>query len=273
MILPTTKTVPTVSLSSFTTLVYGKPKIGKSTFAAGFPDAVFLDCEGGLQSLETFRVSIFTWVDFVGACSELAKGEHPFKTVIIDTVDQAFQRCREHVLGRLGIRHESDADIGKGWDLVTNEFARTLASLALLPYGLVLISHAQEKEFKTRTGKQIKQVPTLPGRTGRIVLGMADIVLYADHEVSEAVKGVQTETRVLRTKPTNYYDAGDRTGFLPESIPLDFQTFADTFATAAKLKLEEQRAGNTARSAPASATTERSTAESSATEPETAAVA
>ncbi len=236
MSLPTQTTTPTVSLSNFTTLVYGKPKIGKSTFAAGFPGALFLDCEGGLQSLETFRVPIFSWMDFTTACSLIAAGDHEFKTIVIDTIDQAFQRCREHVLGTLGIKHESDADIGKGWDLVTNEFIRVLAKLSLLPYGLVLISHAQEKEFKTRTGRVIKQVPTLPARAGRNVMGMVDLLLYADHEVTESQKGITDEKRVVRTKPTSYYDAGDRTGLLPESIPLDFHAFAEAFAVAAKVK-------------------------------------
>lgn len=233
MALPTTKTTPEVSLSMFTTLIYGKPKIGKSTFAAGFPDALFLDCEGGLQSLEAFRVPVYSWNDLLEACGEIAAGNHQFKTIVVDTVDQAYQRCREHVLGQLGYKHESDGDFGSGWDLVTNEFIRVLSKLALMPYGLVLISHANEKEFKTRTGKQIKIVPTLPARAGRGVMGMVDLLLYADHETVEATGGVITdERRVVRTKPTSYYDAGDRTGLLPETIALDYAAFAEAFTTA-----------------------------------------
>lgn len=243
MQLPTTKTTPTVSLSNFTTLVYGMPKIGKSTFAAGFPDALFLDCEGGLQSLETYRVPIFTWNEFKATCTEIQKGDHQFKTIVIDTVDQAYQRCREHVLGALGVMHESDAEIGKGWDLVTNEFLRVLARLALLPYGLVLISHAVEKEFKTPTGKVTRRIPTLPGKVGLKVVGMADLYLYADHEITTAQKGVTSEKRVLRTKPTSIYEAGDRTGLLPESIPMEFSAFAEAFSAAARQMTPEQRKG------------------------------
>jgi hypothetical protein len=231
--LPTVKTAPKVSLSTFTTLIYGKPKIGKSTFAAGFPAGLFLDCEGGLQSLETFRLPVYSWDDFLKACGELASGKHEFQTVVVDTIDQAYQRCREHVLGKLGLTHESEGDIGKGWDMVSNEFLRVISKLSLMPYGLVLISHAQEKEFKTRTGKQMKIVPTLPTRAGRGVMGMVDLLLYADHETIESSRGaVQTERRVVRTKPTSYYDAGDRTGLLPETIPLDYGAFSEAFAKA-----------------------------------------
>ena len=36
--LPTTRATPTLDLSTKTTLIYGPPKIGKSTFASMFPD-------------------------------------------------------------------------------------------------------------------------------------------------------------------------------------------------------------------------------------------
>jgi hypothetical protein len=35
--------------------------------------------------------------------------------------------------------------------------------------------------------------------------------------------------RVMRTKPSPNYDAGDRTGRLPEVIPLDFTSFMKAF--------------------------------------------
>jgi len=72
--LPTEKTARSASLSAFTTLIYGKPKIGKSTFAASFPNALFLDTEGGLQSLSVHRVPIHNWKDLLTACGELAAG-------------------------------------------------------------------------------------------------------------------------------------------------------------------------------------------------------
>jgi hypothetical protein len=37
---------------------------------------------------------------------------------------------------------------------------------------------------------------------------------------------------VIRTKPSLYYEAGDRTGRLPETIDLDFRKFLDAFNTA-----------------------------------------
>jgi hypothetical protein len=38
---------------------------------------------------------------------------------------------------------------------------------------------------------------------------------------------------VIRTKPNPAYEAGDRTGRLPEVFPLDFDAFGKAFATGA----------------------------------------
>jgi hypothetical protein len=36
---------------------------------------------------------------------------------------------------------------------------------------------------------------------------------------------------VLRTKPAKHYEAGDRTGRLPETLPLDYAAFTAALAT------------------------------------------
>ena len=37
---------------------------------------------------------------------------------------------------------------------------------------------------------------------------------------------------MIRTKPSLYYEAGDRTGRLPETLDLDYPTFIEAFNTA-----------------------------------------
>ena len=74
----------------------------------------------------------------------IAEGGHPFKTIIIDTIDNAYKFCTDYVLKKAGKEHESDLAYGKGYAIVNNEFQRVLTKLAFLPYGLFLISHAKE---------------------------------------------------------------------------------------------------------------------------------
>jgi hypothetical protein len=247
--LPSNKTTPSGDLSTKTTLIYGPPKIGKSSFAAQFPDALFFECEPGLGELSVYKVPTYNWSDLLDACKLVATGNHPFKTVVIDTIDNAFKYCTDHVNAKHNVEYEGDLDHGKGWAFVKNEWHRVLTRLANLPVGLVLISHATDKQIETRTGKYSKTQPSLPDRARHVVLGLVDMILYCDTVsrpranssgggtsgggTSGGGKGSEI-VRIIRTKPHPTYEAGDRTGRLPEVMPLDFAAFASHFATPGK---------------------------------------
>lgn len=268
--LPTEKSPPKRNLADLTVLVYGPSKIGKSTWCSQAEGAVFLATEAGLNNLEVFQVPVSTWDEFLVACREVAEGKHPFKTVIIDTVDNAYRMCVDHVCAKFKIQHESDLGFGKAYAVINNEFHRVLTKLSLLPYGLFLVSHSQEREIETRTGKHTRIVPTLPDRVRQIVLGMADVILYCDIEVTTGPDGGTTTRRVMRTKPHVNYEAGDRTGRLPEVIDLDFGEFLEAFNQGASAQSSgQQPAPQDSTSEPAT-TSSKPAAESSRPKPASA---
>lgn len=227
--LPTQTSKPVTELDKQTILLYAPPKLGKTTFASRAPNAIFFECEPGLNHLEVFKVPTYKWEDFLEACKLVAKGDHQFKTIVIDTVDNAFKMCSEFVCAKHNIDYEGDLGHGKGWALVKNEWHRVLTRLASLPYGLILISHAQDKTIETRTGEFTKTQPSLPDRARNVVLGLVDIILYGEATPKKDAAGNVTIERVLRTKPHPTYEAGDRTGRLPDVLPLDYDAFVKAF--------------------------------------------
>lgn len=240
--LPTHKTAPKAQLSDYSILLFGASKVGKTNFCAQAPEALFLATEPGLNALEAYQVPITCWEDLTSACAEIAEGKHGFKTIIIDTIDNAYKMCADYICKKSSIEHESDLGYGKGYALVNNEFQRVLNKLAFLPYGLILISHAQSKEIDTRTGKITRIVPTLPDKARKQVVGLVDMILYCD--IEQGKDDSSPTQRILRTKPHKQYDAGDRTGRLPESLPMNYAAFASAFENAvpqtAKPKMKQK---------------------------------
>ena len=232
--LPTEASKPVTELGKQTILLYGSPKLGKSSFASKAPGSLFFECEPGLNHLEVFKVPTYSWEAFLEACKLVAKGDHNFKTIVIDTVDNAFKMCSDYVCAKHGIEYEGDMGHGKGWALVKNEWHRVLTRLASLPYGLIMISHAIDKTIETRTGEYTKTTPSLPDRARNVVLGLVDIILFGDSLAKKDAAGNVTIERVVRTKPHPTYEAGDRTGRLPELLPLDYEHFVKAFNSPAR---------------------------------------
>jgi hypothetical protein len=218
--IPAAKTPPTKSADRACVFLYGPPKIGKSTFAAG-ADAHFLECEPGLDFLDVFKTSISSWVELCEAVKEITAafrvGNYPHKTIALDTVDVAFVLCQAHVLGKHRVQHESDLEFGKGWGLVENEFRRLITDLCGIGPGVIMISHAEQKEVKDIHGaKSLKIVPTLPKNAREVALPLSDIILFAD---------IHGGKRVLRTKPSRDHEAGDRSNRLPDPLDLSYPAF------------------------------------------------
>ena len=236
MPLPTQKTPPKPNLADLTVLTYGSTKIGKSTWCSHAESALFLSTEPGLNSLEVFQMPITSWDELLAACGEIAEGKHPFKTIVVDTIDNAYRMCTEYICRKFKVEHEADLSYGKGYSLISGEFQRVLNKLAFMPYGLFLISHSQNIEMETRTGKYTKTVPTLPEKARKIVLGLVDMVLYCDIETTAGPDGKTVTRRVMRTKPNLNYEAGDRTGRLPEVIDLSYTKFIEAFNATADTK-------------------------------------
>lgn len=226
-LLPTKPTEPKRDFEFFTTLIYGAPKTGKSTLASQFEKPLFLATEAGLNSLETYNVPVDSWETFVTACAEIAAGKHAFRTIVIDTIDNLWQFCSAYICKKNGIQHESELDWGKGWKLVKDEFRRAITKLTLLPYGVVMISHADPIEIKTRTGSINKWMPTMPKQAREIVMPICDFIFYASIEDTE-----DGEQRIIRTKPSENWEGGDRTGRLPETLPMSYVSIRDAFHAA-----------------------------------------
>lgn len=224
-------TTPKTSFQDFSTLLYGAPKVGKSTFASQFEKPYFIDTEGGLNSLSVYSSRIGCWEDFKALSEEIRQairqGKFPYRTLIFDTADNLKLMCSDYMCRTLKIIHESDLEYGKGWSMVKKEFAMVLAGYKSLGLGRVYVSHANDKEIKTRTGSYTRWTHSLDNQAKDIIEPEVDFILFA-----EIIADDKGERRILHTKPCDQWVAGDRTGKLPSEIPLDYKAFMSEFAKA-----------------------------------------
>lgn len=223
--LPTEKSEPTHSLGRYTSLLYGMPKVGKTTFASRYPKTLFLLTTPAPEALSLYKIQISSWNDFLEAGRGLVNQDHNFQTVVVDTAPGLYDYCREYVRNRDEFDYEGDLPMGKGWEIVRSEFYPKVAKLCSLGMGVIFIAHAQQRVIKDMSGRErTKIVPQMDKNCGKVIRGLSSFILYA--EVDEEGH------HVLRTRPTVRFEAGVRTPegtLMKDPLPLDYEIFEREF--------------------------------------------
>ncbi|TXH09397.1 MAG: hypothetical protein E6R04_08145 [Spirochaetes bacterium] len=214
-LLDNTSSQANTSLAGKTILIYGAPKVGKSTTSNTLPGNLFADLEGGLQFLSCNRVSISSWDDLLKLRDELVTVKHNFKNLTIDTVDLFHKYCERYIVKKAGAKDINDGELayGKGGNRVKDEIINFLISLKQKGISVTLISHGKEREMSTKTAKWSYMGTTLGPSVETAMTALCDYIFYC--YINEDGK------RVMRTKPSKYVLAGDRSAKLPEIMEMD----------------------------------------------------
>lgn len=225
-------------------LIYGVEGVGKSSFAAGAPEVIFLGAEDGTSELDVARFpEPRTWDEALEAIAELTTAQHAYKTLAIDTLDWLEPLCWERVCrgkkDKAGKKIESieDFGFGKGYVAALDQWRLMLMALERLrrerEMHIVLIAHSHIKDFKNPAGDDFDRYQLkLHQKAGGIVREWCDAVLFAQHETYTHkndrgnVKGIQSGARVIYTERKASHDAKNRYD-LPEKLPLDWSEFFD----------------------------------------------
>ena len=226
-------------LSGYTVMFYGEPKTGKTTTAAKFPKALLLAFETGYLAIPGVMAQpINKWAEFKQVLKQLRddKAHEQFSNIIVDTADIAYDLCEKYVCNQNGVSAINEIPYGQGWSKASKEFDEALRSIPQMGYGLVLISHSQDKTFKDETGEEYNQiVPTLANRPRLIVDRMSDIIGYA-HPVQEEDGSTHT---VLYMRGTPRFVAGSRFKYTPDMIDFTYENLVNAIGDAIDKQAEE----------------------------------
>jgi hypothetical protein len=179
--LPSQPSEPAKNIGDYSILIYGEKKIGKTTLASQFEEAFFLMCEPGGKALRIYQRPVRNWEEFKKYVALLVR-DRKFKTVVVDTVDNAYKMCADFICRKLVIQNLSDEEWGNGWKAARDEFSSEMSKL-LHAKGVVFISHATEHEIKTRSGDKYHRIsPTMSGQAREFLEGIVDIWAYYFYE-------------------------------------------------------------------------------------------
>ena len=113
-------------------VVYGPEGIGKSTFAAQFPDAIIIDVEGSTASMDVARLEPKSWSELLSNVKDITAGlvDVPCRTLVIDTADWAETLCAASVCAQKHWDSLSSPGYGTGYRVAWEEFGKLMNALS-----------------------------------------------------------------------------------------------------------------------------------------------
>ena len=113
-----------VSRNPKTMLLYGAPKVGKTTALSQLIDCLIIDTEGGADMIEGYIETVKNRDELIILLQKAQKG-HDYKYVALDTIDKIADWAEKTVCAEEKVTAIADLSFGKGFALVREKVLNT----------------------------------------------------------------------------------------------------------------------------------------------------
>lgn len=221
------KTEINYDLKSTRTCIVGQPKIGKSTFVSKLGQSVLvIDLEDGYRMMKNIKIAaVKNYADFQHVIKDVEtnNAKYNFTTVAIDPVDTLLRYAEFEICARNKVTYLKDMAYGSGYQAMRRMIEEDFMRLRNLGLGLVFSTHESLREYKSENLTTTATCTSLNEKYEEYILGMCDYVFHAWKN--------NNDEHMIRTKPNKRVKcAGDRSGKLPEVMPLNAELVLRTLA-------------------------------------------
>lgn len=229
--------------------IYGTEGVGKTTFAARLPGAVFIDTEGSTNHMDVARFDRPESLDDVFACVDyVIQNPDGIGTLVIDTVDWLEKFLFRWVCKEKGLKNIEDMGYGKGYVLAKTKLQELLEKLDQVigkGVNVCLVCHSMIRKFEMpdEMGSYDRYMLKLNEKNiAPVVKEWVDMLLFVNYKTDiitdsdgKTKKGRGGQKRVMYANHNACWDAKNRFG-LPDEMPFDFDQVAKLFQDAEPVK-------------------------------------
>ena len=231
--------------SAIKMLVYGPEGVGKTTFAAQCPGAVFIDTEGSTMHMDVARFDKPVDLgEVVGQLTYVLDHPEDIGTVVIDTVDWMEKLIFQAVCTEKKINNIEDIGYGKGYVYAKQKMQDLLELMQLIVnagVNVCLVCHSMIRKFELpdEMGSYDRYMLKLNEKNvAPLVKEWVDLMLFVNYRTNivtdsdgKTKKGTGGQKRIMYANHSACWDAKNRFG-LPDEMPFEFGQIAHLFSEA-----------------------------------------
>ena len=169
-----------ISTNPSTLLLYGAPKVGKTTMLSKLDDCLILDTEKGSRMIEGYIQEVNTRDELIDTLVEIKESKDvSYKYIAIDTIDKVAEWAEKRVCEEEGVRSIADLAFGKGYGLAREKVSKTVSAFKEIAEHLIIIGH-RKVAYAVTEGNTIviPESLDLTGKLKNIIMSACDAIGY-----------------------------------------------------------------------------------------------
>jgi len=169
-----------VSVNPSTLLLYGAPKVGKTTMLSNLDDCLIIDTEKGSRMIEGYIQEVNTRDELIETLIAIKESKDvKYKYIAIDTIDKVAEWAERRVCEEEGVNSIADLAFGKGYGLVREKVAKTISHFKEVAEHLIIIGH-RKVAYAVTEGNPIviPESLDLTGKLKNVIMAGCDAIGY-----------------------------------------------------------------------------------------------
>jgi len=173
-----------ISINPQLLLMYGAPKVGKSTMLSKLDDCLIVDTERGANMLEGYIENVNNRDELIELLMQLKDSKDvKYKYIALDTIDKVAEWAEQRVCEEEGVRSLSDLAFGKGYGLMREKVSKTIEAFLGVTEHLIIVGH-RKPAYAVTEGNPIVIPESLDmtGKLKNIIMSRCDAIGYVFRE-------------------------------------------------------------------------------------------
>tara|TARA_Y100000361_G_scaffold7289_1_gene6089 strand:+ start:140 stop:787 length:648 start_codon:yes stop_codon:yes gene_type:complete len=176
-------------------IIYGPPKIGKTTVLSQLDNCLIIDLEQGSDMVDALKVKVNNLTELTNVAREIIKQDKPYKYVAIDTISKLEEWCEAegkkiYMKTPMGKNFETknpgmsilSLPNGAGYLYLRMAYKKWIDRLNLLADHVILVGHLKDKMLEKKGKEVAVKDLDLTGKIKQITCANADAVGYIYRE-------------------------------------------------------------------------------------------
>jgi Cdc6-like AAA superfamily ATPase len=181
-------------------IIYGAPKIGKTTVLSELKDCLIIDLEDGSDMVDALKVKVNNLKELADIGKEIIKQKRPYKYIAIDTISKLEEWCEDEgkqiymktPMGKNFDTKNPGMSIlalpnGAGYLYLRMAYKKWIDRLNMLADHVILVAHLKDKMLEKKGKEVAVKDLDLTGKIKQITCANADAVGYVYREGEETM--------------------------------------------------------------------------------------